>query len=112
MAVLTVQDAVNTGLNATYASAASGGDEFANTGTEIVHVKNGSGGSVTVTVATTQEVEGLAVADVSVAIPAGEDRFIGPFRQKTFNASDDNVDVTYSSETSVTLAVIKVTGVG
>lgn len=105
MATLTVQDTANTGLNATYTAATAAGDEFANDGNTILHVKNGSGGSLTVTVATTQTVEGLSVSDAAIVIPDTEERFIGPFAVRTFGGT---VGVTYSTDTSVTVAVLKV----
>ena len=108
MAVLTSQQIANTGLNSAYSAASASGDSFVNTGREFLHVKNGSGSSVTVTIATEQTVEGLAVADATVTIPAGEDRFIGPFATNTFNDSDRQVNFTYSSETSVTVAVMNI----
>ncbi len=50
---------------------------------------------------------GLAPADIDVVIPAGEDRFIGPFDRNLFADSDGNVNITYDDVTSVTIAVLK-----
>lgn len=115
MATLTVQSIVEAGLDATYSAAAALGDTFANNnvraGRVFLHVKNGDASSKTVTV--TPEVASTTVpgfgtvskATVSVAIPNGEDRFIGPFPLTAFGASPA---ITYSAVTSVTLAVIEV----
>lgn len=113
MATLSVQSVVEAGLNATYSSAAAGGDTFANTNDNriIIHVKNGDASSKTVTIApevASRSVSGFGTmtkATISVAIPAGEDRFIGPF---PFTAFGVNPDIQYSAETSVTLAVLRV----
>jgi hypothetical protein len=110
MATLTVQNIVRAGLEPSYDAAAAGGDEFANTGDEFIHVKNGDGSSHTVTIETPATVDGLAVADRDVAIPAGEERMIGPFPGSTYNDGDGMVQLTYDGVTSVTLAVLKVTG--
>lgn len=115
MATIAVQSVSATGLGATYANAASGGDTFANNnvraGRVFLHVKNGDASSKTVTV--TPEVSSTTVdgfgtvtkAAISVAIPTGEDRFIGPFPLTAFGAAPA---ITYSAVTSVTIAVIQV----
>lgn len=107
MATLTVQDIVRTGLETTYADAAGGGDDFANTGVEFIHIKNGSGSDITLTIVTTETIDGLAVADRTVVITAGEERMIGPFPCRWYGAS---VSLTYSDVTSLTLAIIKPDG--
>lgn len=104
MAVLTAQAISRTGLEATYDSAAAGGDSFVNTGVEFIHIKNGSGGDITVTAATTVTVDSLAVADLAVVITAGEERMIGPFPCRWYGTS---VGLTYSGVTSLTLAVLQ-----
>lgn len=108
MAVLTVQEVSIDGITPSYAAAAAGGDEFPNTGREILHVKNGSAGSITVTITTPQEIDGVAIADPAVVIVAGAEAVIGPFQPRIFNASDGNVDVGYSAAASVTVGVFQV----
>lgn len=109
MAELTVQNIALTGLNPSYAAAAAGGDTFDNDGSTFFHIKNGSGGSVTVTLTTagTYPKQGIALADQQVAVPAGEERMIGPFDKGAFNDSNGEISVSYSSATSVTVAAIK-----
>ena len=108
MAVLTTQTIIRTGtgLEPDYETCAAGGDSFVNTGTEFLHVKNGSGGSLTVTVTTPVTVDSLAVSDQAYAIPAGEERMIGPFPCRWY-ASSGSTSITYSGVTSLTIAVIK-----
>lgn len=50
MADLTVQTPTLAGLNPTFAAASVGGDAFLNDGNTYLHVKNGGGGSINVTV--------------------------------------------------------------
>ena len=107
MAVLTVQSVSRTGLEATYASCAAGGDTFVNSGYELIHIKNGHSGAQTVTVVTPATSYGLAIADVAVEVTAGEERFIGPFPPAVFNGASDTVSLTYSGVTSLTIAVVK-----
>lgn len=107
MAALSTESSSLTGLNATY-NAVSASDTFTNTENIILHVKNGDASPNTVGVTSPKTVDGLAVGDVSVTVPAGEDRFIGPFRATTFNGTAGAVTVTHTNTTSNTMAVIKV----
>lgn len=111
MAVLTAQNITRAGLEATYAAVAGGGDTFVDDGSgrTFVHVKNGSGANVEVTVASTATAaanSGLAVADLVVDVTAGEERMIGPFGAN-FRDGDGVVSLSYESATSVTIAVLK-----
>lgn len=114
MPLLTVESIVEAGLNATDNAADAGGDNFANSGAEVIHVKNGGGGSVNVTATAQQTTQTVAAfgtmtkADAAVAVPAGEERFIGPFPKGAFNDAGGLVQLTYSGVTSVTVAVLKV----
>ncbi len=108
MAVLAPQNVDVTGLEATYASAAGGGDSFVNTGRQLIHVKNGSGSPMTVTVDDPNSAEPLGSTtfdpDVEIIVTNAEERFIGPFDVVRFGSS---VALTYSLETSVTLAILQ-----
>ena len=100
-------------------SAASGdGHKFANTGEEIVVVTNDYTETVTMTVQTGGTVGGLAIADVDVALTAGQTKIVGPFNKTVFNQPggsdynqvylDFNAAVTATVANSVTLAVYRV----
>jgi len=106
---LTVQDMSRDGLEATYTAANADGHVVDNQSDRrmFLHVKNGDSGSHTVTVATPNTVDGLAVTDLSVAVPAGEDRFIGPFPAPVYNSSGQ-ISVSFDAVTSVTIAAIRV----
>ena len=108
MAELTVQSASQSGLNPTYAAAASGGDTVDNDGKTVLHVKNGDSSELTVTIASqvTSPEPGTTATDVAVAIPAGEERIIGPFQASGFNDASDELSISYDAVTSVTIAAI------
>lgn len=108
MAVLPTQAVSRTGLGPTYSAAAGGGDKLTPGDHVCLHVKNGGGSSITVTLVTPGTVEGLAVADVAVVVPNAGERMIGPLPASLFRASDGYADVTYSGVTSVTVAVLSV----
>lgn len=104
MATLSVQSTSLSGLDPTFASAASGGDDFPNTGDEYVEVDNGSGSPITVTVTGSEQCSQGFTHDAQVSVPAGESRRIGPFPTARFG---DSVDISYSATASVTVAVVE-----
>lgn len=106
MATLTKQDIVRAGLAASYAACAGGGDKFTNTGVEVIHIKNASVGSIDVTIDTPATVDGLAVAQRTVAVGAGAEKFIGPFPPSTYNDTGGFVNLSYSGVTTLTIAVL------
>lgn len=107
MAKLSAQKITTGGLEPTYSAASSGGDEFTTTGAEFLAVKNGAGSSVDVTVASNNCQYGGA-HDLTVTVPAGEERLIGPFPPSRFAIGGGDAEITYSSATSVTVAVLTV----
>ncbi len=107
MPTLTVQSIVRAGLETTYAACDAGGDEFANSGDEFIHIKNDAVAEQILTIETAATVDGLAVADRTVAIPASEERMIGPFPTSAYNDGDDLVQLTYDAVVTLTIAIIK-----
>lgn len=107
---LTIQSIVRTGLEPTYTAANADGHMFTNNqgGQRFVHVKNGDASPHTVTFPTPRTVHGLAVTDLAVAVPAGEERMIGPFPGSTFNQSDGTCHIDYDATTGMTIAVLTV----
>lgn len=94
----------------TYASAAGGGDKLTPGPTVFLHVKNASGGALTVTVAPTHvPLPNLTttMAAVSVIATSG-DAMIGPFPADMFAGSDGLASITYSGVTSLTVAAVSV----
>lgn len=91
-----------------FAAATGGGDEFANTGRELLLVRhtNAGGAAVTLTIATQAAPDGLAVADKTVTIDPGEDHALGPWPTSIYNDADGNVQLTWSSATDIEIAVV------
>src|SRR5512147_183985 len=106
---LTAAPVTTSGVSYAGAAANVDGNFFTNTGAEILLVKNASVGSINVTCVTQQTVETLAVADKVVAVGAGAEIAIGPFKRQVYNDATGYVQVTYSAVTSVTVKVLKVT---
>lgn len=110
---LSVQQSVTGGLNATYTAASVNGHAFDNSGRDVLlHVKNGGAGASVITFETGLTVDGLTVQDPTVSIPAGEERFFGPFPTSYHNNDGDNnitqaIWFTFDVLTSVTVAAIK-----
>lgn len=107
MATLTVNTIDRTGANLTDldTAAAGGGDDWANTGIEFLYLNNASGGAIVVTLDIEATVDGQAVTDPTVSVPAGEAMIIGPFPTSIYNDGNDKVSVTYDGVTSLTVGV-------
>ena len=106
MATLAVQSVVRAGLEATFAAAAGGGDEFVNTGSEWVEIVNGDASDMTLTIETPNSIDtDLAITDRTVVVTAGETRKVGPFPTATYNDANSKVQLTYSAVTSLTIGI-------
>jgi hypothetical protein len=108
MAALPITVAVRAGVSVVGQAANGGGDSFVNTGKEVLVIYNG-GSSITLTIATSQTSDGLAVADRAVTVGASARLAIGPFPRYAYGST---VNLTYSAVTSVTVGVLQVTPVG
>lgn len=111
MAALTLQSIVAAGVEPAYAAVNSEDTVKVNSAQRnFLHVKNGSGGSINVTITavkTSARVQGVGVVtvdDLVVAVPAGEERIIGPFTE-AYMDTDGDVTIGYSGTTSVTAGV-------
>lgn len=89
-----------------FAAAAGGGDKVPPNDRGYLHYKNGSGGSITVTIVVPGNSKyGQANPDVAVAIAAGAEKIIGPL-PADLAGTDGLVEATYSGVTSLTVAAI------
>lgn len=107
---LTVQEITRAGIDLTDTGSLSISDsyEFENDGRTFLHVKKSGATDCTVTVATAAEVDGKAVADLTVTVPATTgDKMIGPFPRDVYNDSDGKVSVTFSNITGLTVAAAR-----
>lgn len=113
MAALTVQTITDAGIVPAYA-AVNASDTFVDDGSgrTFLHVKNGGGGSINVTVpavktnANIPGVGNLTISNIVVAVANGAEKMIGPFTEAYRDASG-NVTAQYSGTTSVTAAAFK-----
>lgn len=107
MATLSAQRLSTAGTAPTYAAASAGGDTAPIGSGLVLHVMNGSASSVTVTVATPGTLDGLAIADVALAIPAGDSGFV-PLANVFRDPVTGRAAITYSATTTVEVAVLQV----
>lgn len=107
--LLAVQKPGLTGLAPVYGAVDGvNGNTFPNNGQTLAIVRNGSASSITVTFASVPDPYGR-IGDAVVAVPAGTDMAVGPFNQALFNQASvnpGNVNVSFSSATTVTMALV------
>lgn len=106
MATLAVQQITTAGLAPTFTAASVGGDAIACDNDNSLRVKNGSGGSITVTIASPTPCNFGFVHNVAVAVAAGADVTIGPLILSRFGDATGLAQITYSAVTSITVAAI------
>lgn len=96
-----------TGIAAALAAANVDGNFFDNDGRTWLEVVNGGGASITVTIAVPYTVDGSAVTPPTVTVPAGARRLIGKLDTTIYNNGSNQVNVTYSGVTSVTVGAFR-----
>lgn len=98
--------------NAAAAVDAGSGNRFTNpTGRAIMEVINGAASTIVVTIVTqgTYAVGSVTypIADLAVNVVNGTSKIFGPFDKALFNDTNGDVQVTYSSGTTITARVIE-----
>lgn len=111
MATLTVVPASSAGVEVVAAAAAcaAGGDTFANTGQEVVIFTNASVAGIDVTLVTPGTLDGHAISNRVVEIPAASTVAIGPLAPSAYNSDAGFVVMTYETETDLSVKVVKAT---
>ena len=106
---IAVQQATREGLTAAYTGSLKIADtHFVNNdGKTLLHLKNGTG-EATITIATPQTVDGLAVADRAVTVPANAERFVGPFPPGIYNDAGHNLSFNVTGVTGLEVAALRV----
>ncbi|MBL1104939.1 hypothetical protein JK361_10085 [Streptomyces sp. 5-8] len=104
---LTPQKFATLGLAPTYVAPDVAGVSLRSSGKQVLHVKNASGSSITVTLKIGKTVEGQAVTAPTATVAAGAEKFFGPFNDN-YEQPDgtDTVFVDFSAVTSVTVACL------
>jgi len=105
----TVQTLSRDGVTPSFGAANADGYALPGDGRTVIEVKNTNGATRTVTVDIPGTVDGLAVTDKAITIPATTgDKIIGPFPPGTYNQPSGTwqgyVLVTFSAVTDVTVA--------
>lgn len=107
MTLLAAQTVKITGTTPTYSAVTSSDTVKYRGENQFLIVKNGSGGSVNVTVVVPGSKYGQANPDVVVAVPASGERWIGPFHNDMADA-DNIITINYSATTTITHALVQV----
>ncbi|MFH9957313.1 hypothetical protein ACH4OX_24310 [Streptomyces roseolus] len=100
--IVVVPVAGGVSLEGSDTAASSGGDTAPVGPGRFLYVRNGDASPHTVTIATPGTVSGVAIADVAVAVPAGESKIVpltGLFRGASGRAA-----LTYDAVTAVSVA--------
>lgn len=104
MAEITVQQISTSGLEPVAGVAAgASGDTVINNGRTYIEVEDTGTTAPTVTVASQTDCNQSYTHDVVVAVSSGGTELIGPFPTNRFNNTSNQIEVTYSSETDVTI---------
>jgi len=83
--LITPTTSLLTGVTQTLTAVTGDGLKFQNTGKTFVVINNTSGSTITGTFTTAGTVDGLAIADVAVAVDTGATKIVGPFTTGVFN---------------------------
>jgi hypothetical protein len=105
MAALSATRIATAGTSPTYVAASAGGDTAPVGGGLKLHVSNGSGSAVTVTLVTPGTLDGLAIGDAALVVPAGGHGFV-PLTPVYRDPITGRANITYSAVTSVNVAVL------
>ena len=84
--------------------------KFNNTGKEVLYFKKSGAGACTVTIKTPGTVDGLAVAERTITVPASTgDVMVGPFPPAIYNTPGTNMaeGFTVSEVTGLTVALLR-----
>lgn len=107
--VLAPQVISRDGLETAYTTPNGDGHTIANSGRMFIRFLNGSAGDCEVTVETPHEVDGEAIDDKVVDVPAGEERDLGPFPPAIYNSdpgNDDFITATFEAVVDMTIAAV------
>lgn len=108
MAILSPSTVSVGGAVVTYVAASGGGDQVKCGARTFISVRNGGGGSITVTVNDTKSraPQGSTAfnPDLSVVVGPGVEKDIGPLPTERFANNVGNAEISYSGVTDVTVA--------
>jgi len=108
MANITVQQLSQLGVDPNFIAADVAGDTPSNDGRTVVHVKNDGSSPIDVTIDSVEKCNQGFDHNLTVSIPAGDEKIIGPFDIKRFNNENSRLNISYSAVTSVTVAAYRI----
>lgn len=95
--------------DAALTAAIADGHSFVNDGRTVLLLQNTNAATRTITVQTPVTVDGLAVAELTITLPATTGRIItATFPRTVYNQSDGSVYIDYSATAGVLVAAIKI----
>ena len=104
---------IEAGLDSGLASCTSSGDEFENSGIEFIRIANTHATqayNVTVVAQSTSLKHSgygtLSKANVVKQVNAGQSIYLGPFKQRAFNDSNERVQITYLTTGGAAISTI------
>ena len=113
MAKLSIVKILESGVTSSLADCNTDGDEFANSGIEILRIENTHASqayNITITAQATsidhKSYGKLTKANVVKAITAGQTVYFGPFKQRAFNDSEQMVQITYLTAAGAAISTI------
>ena len=102
---------VKEGVTAAYTAsglATTNNYKVRNDGKVFLHFKKTGVGTCTVTIVTPGTVQGIAIADVTVSVPATTgDVFVGPLSPSLFNDASSDIEYTLSDTVSLSVGVFR-----
>jgi hypothetical protein len=110
---IAVEKVTRTGINLTDTGSLSTGNTYVirNSGKMVLHFKKTGSGVCSASIQTPSFVGGLAVAELTVNVPATSgDILIGPFPPGIFNDGSKDVRVTFDDVVGLTIAAFEVAG--
>lgn len=104
MAAIPLTNPSTAGVQITYTAAAGGGDTIPSS--SYLFIQNGSGSSITVTVASAQTCSQGGTHNLAIVVPAAQVYCVGPLGARFQNSSTGLVNLTYSGVTSLGIAAV------
>ena len=118
MATLTINRITELGLTGSLEGCATGGDSFLNSGIEFLLVDNSHASQAYNVTITAQSVNfthsaygAVTKSNVVKTVSAGQVAFIGPFKQRAFNDTNEKVQISYLTTGGAALSTIGVASV-
>ena len=111
MATIAATIILKTGNQPAFVACAGAGDAFANDGKTLLIIKNVNGAARTLTIVSQNTVDGLAVADRTVNLPATDDTYITDLDKGVYNDANGLAQLTYSTEVGLTIGILRLNGV-